>query len=161
MGRLVAAMLDGQTDFPGYELISAERISDVARLDRLVGQRREFRKSNRENLARNYRHSVFYQSDLLEEARASAADSLTLPPELPATEPLLTRVSDAMFRAEVKRARDKNAATAYEASAFSLLRRRPDAHGPCRQAAAETRRLQRPDCLEPLTRPHRHCRRLD
>ena len=122
MGRIVKLMLEGVTDFPDHELLSAEKISDIARLDRLVGQRREFRKANRKKLAENHRHSVFYQSDLLEEARAFSADSIPMPPELPKSEPLLTRVSDAMFRAEVKRSSAFETASRHEAEAFTLLR---------------------------------------
>lgn len=43
MGRIVKAMLAGEADLTGYELLSAEHISDIARLDRLVAQRRDFR----------------------------------------------------------------------------------------------------------------------
>ena len=121
MGRLVKAMLAGEADLTGCELISAERISDIARLDRLVDQRRRFRRANREALAANYRHSVFYQSDLREAAAAFAQDSLPLPAPLPAEEPLITRISDSMFRAEVNRLTGADP-KADEERAFSLLR---------------------------------------
>lgn len=103
MGRVVKAMLEGNADLSGYELLSAEKISDIARLDRLVAQRREFRKANRAALAGNHHHSVFYQSDLFEAAKAFAADSIPLPEPLDEAEPLIKRASDAMFRSEVKR----------------------------------------------------------
>ena len=74
-GRVIKAMLAGEADLSAYELISAERISDIARPDRLVDQRRRFRRANREALAANHRHSVFYQSDLREAATAFANDS--------------------------------------------------------------------------------------
>lgn len=103
MGRMVKEMLAGNDSFEGCELLSAERISDIARLDRLVAQRREFRKANRIALADNHHHSVFYQSDLLEAAQAFAKDGLNLPSPVAETEPLIKRASDAMFRAEVMR----------------------------------------------------------
>lgn len=121
MGRIVRDMLAGKSAPEGLELVSAEKISDIARLDRLVAQRREFRKLNRVALAENHRHSVFYQSDLLEAARAYAADSLPLPSPLGEEEPLMKRVGDAMFRSEVKRLRGEEAA-ADKSLAFSLLR---------------------------------------
>lgn len=124
MGKVVGLMLSGVTDFPDHELISAERISDIARLDRLVAQRREFRKDNRRKMAENHRHSVFYQTDLLEQSQAFVNDGTPLPPPLDESEPLLTRVSDAMFRSEVLRSRnsDKAEAADLENEAFSLLR---------------------------------------
>ncbi|MCM1355166.1 MAG: bifunctional fucokinase/fucose-1-phosphate guanylyltransferase [Staphylococcus sp.] len=121
MGRLVKAMLEGEADLSGYELVSAEQISDIARLDRLVAQRREFRKANRLALASNHHHSVFYQSDLLEAAKAFASDGIELPKPLDGGEPLMKRVSDSMFRAEVKRLRGEDG-SADSSQAFSLLR---------------------------------------
>ena len=44
--------------------VSAEEISDIANLRRLVAQRRHFRNANWQALADNWRHSVFYQLDL-------------------------------------------------------------------------------------------------
>lgn len=121
MGRVIKAMLAGETDLSAYELISAERISDIARLDRLVDQRRRFRRANREALAANHRHSVFYQSDLREAAEAFANDSLKMPAPLADDEPLITRISDSMFRAEVSRLTGADP-QAHEERAFSLLR---------------------------------------
>lgn len=121
MGQIVKDMLAGNADLTGYELLSAEKISDIARLDRLVAQRREFRKLNRQALADNHHHSVFYQSDLLEAARAFADDNIPLPSPLDESEPLMKRVSDSMFRAEVKRRRGEDFQADKELS-FSLLR---------------------------------------
>ena len=120
-GRVIKAMLAGEADLSAYELISAERISDIARLDRLVDQRRRFRRANREALAANHRHSVFYQSDLREAATAFANDSLKMPAPLADDEPLITRISDSMFRAEVSRLTGADP-QAHEERAFSLLR---------------------------------------
>ncbi|MDE5826035.1 MAG: bifunctional fucokinase/L-fucose-1-P-guanylyltransferase, partial [Duncaniella sp.] len=99
----------------------AEKISDIARLDRLVAQRREFRKANRSALAANHHHSVFYQSDLFEAAKAFAADDIPLPAPLDETEPLIKRASDAMFRSEVKRLSGLDGQEE-RGIAFSLLR---------------------------------------
>ena len=121
MGRIVKAMLEGNADLTGYEMLSAERISDIARLDRLVAQRRTFRKQNRMALAENHNHSVFYQTDLLEAAKAFATDSIPLPAPIAETEPLVKRASDAMFRAEVKR-RSNQEWKADQDTAFSILR---------------------------------------
>ncbi|MDE6824809.1 MAG: bifunctional fucokinase/L-fucose-1-P-guanylyltransferase [Duncaniella sp.] len=121
MGRIVKAMLEGNADLSGYELLSAEKISDIARLDRLVAQRREFRKANRSALAANHHHSVFYQSDLYEAAKAFAADDIPLPAPLDETEPLIKRASDAMFRSEVKRLSGLDGQEE-RGIAFSLLR---------------------------------------
>ena len=121
MGRIVKAMLEGNADLTGYYMLSAERISDIARLDSLVTQRRAFRKQNRIALAENHNHSVFYQSDLLEAAKAFATDSIPLPSPISETEPLVKRASDAMFRAEVKR-RSNQEWKADQDTAFSILR---------------------------------------
>ncbi len=121
MGRIVKAMLEGNADLAGYDMLSAERISDIARLDRLVAQRRAFRKQNRIALAENHNHSVFYQTDLLEAAKAFATDSIPLPSPISETEPLVKRASDAMFRAEVKR-RSNQEWKADQDTAFSILR---------------------------------------
>ncbi|MCM1077299.1 MAG: bifunctional fucokinase/fucose-1-phosphate guanylyltransferase [Bacteroides sp.] len=121
MGRIVKEMLAGNADLSAYELLSAERISDIARLDRLVAQRRDFRKYNRIALAKNHKHSVFYQSDLLEASKAFASDNLPLPEPLSDSEPLIKRASDAMFRAEVKRLSGLDGSGDSD-RAFSLLR---------------------------------------
>ena len=102
-------------------LLSAEEISAKANLRRLTEQRRLFRAKNWPCLAKNYKHSVFYQIDLEDAAREFAMNQLPVPAELPASEPLLTRIHDAMFRSELARnaGGDTNAG---EQKAFSLLR---------------------------------------
>ena len=91
------------------ELLSAEQISTQANLHRLFKQREEFRCQNYTVLARNWEHSVFYQLDLDHTAHEFARHHLPLPEALPEEAPLLTRISDAMFRG------DRN-------GAFGLLR---------------------------------------
>lgn len=102
-------------------LLSAEEISAKANLRRLTEQRRLFRAKNWPYLAKNYKHSVFYQIDLEDAAREFAMNRLPVPAELPESEPLLTRIHDAMFRSELARnaGGDTNAG---EQKAFSLLR---------------------------------------
>lgn len=101
--------------------MSADEISAEANLLRLSEQRRENRGKNWPFLAKNYAHSVFYQVDLEDAAREFAAHSVAEPSPLPESEPLLTRIHDAMFRSELERLRGQEYA-ANEAKAFGLLR---------------------------------------
>ena len=74
-------------------------------------------------LARNYEHSVFYQVDLEDAARAFADHHLQEPLPIPEQEPLFTRIHDSMFRSELARLTGrKEDSNAYEQKAFSLLR---------------------------------------
>ena len=90
-------------------LFSAEQISLEANLQRLFAQRCAFRRQNWSALARNWSHSVFYQLDLSDAASVFEREQIPLPPELPGTAPLMTRIHDAMFRGDSHKA-------------FSLLR---------------------------------------
>ena len=83
-----------------YPLLSAEDISNQANLRRLVAQRRVFQNDNLPTLARNWEHSVFYQLDLADVAARFKEDGLMLPPPVSEEAPLLTRISDAMFRSD-------------------------------------------------------------
>ena len=85
-------------------LLSAEDISNQANLRRLVAQRRAFQDNNLPMLARNWEHSVFYQLDLADVAARFKDDGLTLPPPVSEDAPLLTRISDAMFRSDSEQA---------------------------------------------------------
>ena len=105
----------------GSCLLSAEEISAKANLRRLTEQRRRFRAKNWPCLAQNYKHSVFYQVDLEDAAREFATNKVAAPAELPESEPLLTRIHDAMFRSELARNTGGDA-HAGEHKAFSLLR---------------------------------------
>lgn len=105
----------------GKDLLSAEQISNVANLVRLNEQRKIFRKGNWLAIAENYEHSVFYQSDLENAAHEFATHNLPLPQPISESAPLLTRIHDAMFRAQVKMNQGKDAATEEE-KAFALLR---------------------------------------
>jgi len=101
--------------------MSAEEISNEASLPRLVRQRKMFRDCNWIALAANHAHSVFYQLDLHDAATAFAKSNLALPAPLDTSASLITRMSDAMFRAEVCRMRSQPY-EAYEREAFGLLR---------------------------------------
>ena len=85
--------------------LSADEISAYANLRRLTAQREAFRVSNWGVLAKNYEHSVFYQLNLEDAARQHALHHLPLPQTLPDTMPMMTRISDRMFRARVCRCR--------------------------------------------------------
>ena len=101
--------------------LSADEISAQAHLRRLVEQRRENRAQNWSFLSHNYAHSVFYQVDLDDAAHEFAANHIAEPTPLPADEPLLTRIHDAMFRSELQRLNGKDGSES-EGRAFSLLR---------------------------------------
>lgn len=88
---------------------NSNELAERANLRRLFDQRKAFRKQNWSALAKNWRHSVFYQLDLADAAEQFQKESIPLPPPLPEDAPLMTRIHDAMFRG------DSN-------MAFSLLR---------------------------------------
>ncbi len=124
-----------KSDLSDLPKLSASDISAQANLRRLTDQRRQFRIGNWPLLAANYAHSVFYQLDLENAAREFVDGNVPLPSPLPADEPLLTRIHDAMFRSEVARrsvccgiATPTHSLTSTdtscleEARAFSLLR---------------------------------------
>lgn len=101
--------------------MSADEISAYANLRRLTEQRERLRLSNWGILANNYEHSVFYQLNLDDAAKEYALNHLALPNELPETAPMMTRVSDQMFRARVMQLGGKSYEL-YENKAFSLMR---------------------------------------
>ena len=90
----------------GYEIrryridepLNSNELAERADLRRLFAQRKAFRKQNWGALARNWRHSVFYQLDLADAASEFQKQDIPLPPPLPADAPLMTRIHDAMFR---------------------------------------------------------------
>ena len=101
--------------------MSADEISAKANLRRLNAQREAFRVSNWGILAKNYDYSVFYQLNLEDAARQYSHYGLSLPKDLPETMPMMTRISDQMFRARVMQLEDKPYQE-YEARAFGLMR---------------------------------------
>lgn len=101
--------------------ISADEISAQANLRRLTEQREAFRSSNWGILATNYEHSVFYQLDLEDAAQQFVQYHLDLPAALPKAMPMMTRISDQMFRDRVMQLRGQ-ACSEYENAAFGLMR---------------------------------------
>lgn len=101
--------------------LSADEISAYANLRRLAAQRDSFRVMNWPVLARNYERSVFYQLNLDDAAHEFAIYHLELPDALPLSAPLMTRISDNMFRARVQQFSGKTY-TEYERRAFGLMR---------------------------------------
>lgn len=101
--------------------LSANEISAMANMQRLYDDRKAFRVSNLQLLAKNYHRSVFYQSDLKQIAGDYATVRLALPEPLPATAPLMTQIQDKMFRSEVQK-QLSGAGAAKEREAFGLLR---------------------------------------
>ena len=101
--------------------LSADEISAYANLRRLAAQRDSFRVMNWPVLARNYERSVFYQLNLDDAAHEFAIHHLELPDALPLSAPLMTLISDNMFRARVQQFSGKTY-TEYERRAFGLMR---------------------------------------
>ncbi len=124
MDSVLVAMIDGTADLSKYRLLSAEEISNEANLVRLARQREHFRKQNWTAVADNHEHSVFYQLDLSDAAREFAKFNVPAPKPIAETSPLLTRIHDAMFRAECLRnlSAEPEEMNKYENKAFSLLR---------------------------------------
>ena len=112
---------EGKDAWLRCQKLSADEISAKANLRRLNAQREAFRVSNWEVLAKNYDYSVFYQINLEDAACQYSRNGLPLPKDLPETMPMMTRVSDQMFRARVMQLEGK-LYQEYEARAFGLMR---------------------------------------
>ena len=126
MGLVLRWMLNesslqgGRMIWEDSQKLSADELSEKANLRRLICQRHENRMKNWPFLASNYAHSVFYQVDLDEAAHDYAEGHIAEPHPLPESEPLLTRIHDAMFRSELERLKGKPSNKNAE-KAFSLL----------------------------------------
>ena len=112
---------EGKDAWLRCQKLSADEISAQANLRRLNAQREAFRVSNWGVLAKNYDYSVFYQINLEDAACQYSRNGLPLPKDLPETMPMMTRVSDQMFRARVMQLEGKPYQE-YEARAFGLMR---------------------------------------
>lgn len=99
--------------------LSAEQLSDQANLYRLTAQRQQYQAKNWQMLAKNHEHSVFYQLDLEDAAGAFRKYDIPTPQPLDNEEPLLKRISDAMFRSAIGSTEQKRL---MEDRAFGLLR---------------------------------------
>ncbi len=112
LGDMLHWMLTGEGNAAAYKeavRLSADELSNQANLERLFAMRRALLARNLPALAANWKKSVFYQVNLADVAAKYKEHALPLPPPLEADAPLLTRISDAMFRAD-------------EEGAFALLR---------------------------------------
>ena len=101
------------------EPLNSNEVAERANLKRLFEQRRKYRKENWLALARNWRHSVFYQLDLADAAEAFGKEQIPLPEPLGEDAPLMTRIHNAMFLGDSEKA-------------FALLR-----EGLCNDAVAD------------------------
>lgn len=131
MGAVLAWMLHGDDSQGGQQLwqeaekMAADELSAYADLRRLNAQRETLRKENWTMLAENWEKSVFYQLNLKDAAQEYARFGLEAPAPLPDTASRMTRISDAMFRAELIAHTPAASATdgaQYEDQAFSLMR---------------------------------------
>lgn len=118
-GEALDAFMWGDTSAADGQLLSAEEISTQANLFRLTAQRQQYRAKNWQALAKNHAHSVFYQLDLDDAACAFREHHLPAPQPLDDNEPLMKRMSDAMFRSEIATGEQH---VAMEDRAFGLLR---------------------------------------
>ena len=116
------SLAEGKAVWENARRMSADEISAEANLKRLVAQRNVLRAANWQMLARNWQHSVFYQTDLDSAAKEFARWNVPQPAALPESAPLLIRTRDAMFRSELKRYAGTDG-KAEEEEAFSLLRK--------------------------------------
>ncbi len=91
------------------EPLNSNEVAERANLRRLFDQRRQYRKDNWQALAKNWRHSVFYQLDLADAAETFQKEQIPLPDPLDDDAPLMTRIHNAMFLGDSDKA-------------FSLLR---------------------------------------
>ncbi len=101
------------------EPLNSNEVAERANLKRLFEQRRKYRKENWQALAKNWRHSVFYQLDLADAAEAFEKEQIPLPEPLGEDAPLMTRIHNAMFLGDSEKA-------------FALLR-----EGLCKYAATD------------------------
>ena len=86
------------------EPLNSNALAERANLRRLFAQRREYRRQNWSALARNWRHSVFYQLDLADAQEEFRSEGIPMPESLPDDAPLLIRIHNAMFRGESEKA---------------------------------------------------------
>lgn len=114
-------LMEGKAVWGRSRKYSADEISAEANLRRLAQQRETFRITNWPALAANFERSVFYQLNLEDAAQSFAANDLSLPNPLPDGTPLMTRISDSMFRSRVQQLKGL-AFREYEEEAFRLMR---------------------------------------
>lgn len=119
---------DGNEEKVGREIwlknkrLSADEISSQADIQKIMDSREKLLNENRVALSRNYTKSVFYQTDLEEQAHAFAKNRLPLPPPLPSDSDLLMQMHNRMFRSRVLELEELPFQDERE-KAFSLLRK--------------------------------------
>ena len=86
------------------EPVNSNEVAERANLKRLFEQRRKYRKENWQALAKNWRHSVFYQLDLADAAETFGKEQIPLPEPLGEDAPLMTRIHNAMFLGDSEKA---------------------------------------------------------
>ena len=86
------------------EPLNSNEVAERANLRRLFDQRRQYRKENWLAMARNWRHSVFYQLDLADAAETFEKEQIPLPEPLGEDAPLMTRIHNAMFLGDSEKA---------------------------------------------------------
>ena len=86
------------------EPLNSNEVAERANLRRLFDQRRQYRKDNWLAMARNWRHSVFYQLDLADAAETFQKEQIPLPEPLGEDAPLMTRIHNAMFLGDSEKA---------------------------------------------------------
>lgn len=91
------------------EPLNSNEVAERANLKRLFDQRCQYRRENWVALAKNWRHSVFYQLDLADAADTFKKEQIPLPESLGEEAPLMTRIHNAMLLGDSEKA-------------FSLLR---------------------------------------
>ena len=108
-GECIDVVPVGEKDFETRryridEPLNSNEVAERANLRRLFSQRQTFRKQNWRAMAKNWRHSVFYQLDLADAVEAFQKYQIPLPEALPEDAPLMTRIHNAMFRGESEKA---------------------------------------------------------
>ena len=108
-GECIDVIPVGETDYKirRYHIdepVNSNELAERANLHRLFAQREAFQHQNWSALARNWRHSVFYQLDLADAAIQFQKGNIPLPPPLSDDAPLMTRIHDAMFRGDSDKA---------------------------------------------------------
>ena len=108
-GECIDVIPVGETDYEirRYHIdepVNSNELAERANLRRLFAQREAFQHQNWSALARNWRHSVFYQLDLADAAIQFQKGNIPLPPPLSDDAPLMTRIHDAMFRGDSDKA---------------------------------------------------------
>ena len=108
-GECIDVVPVGEKDFETRryridEPLNSNEVAERANLRRLFSQRQTFRKQNWRAMAKNWRHSVFYQLDLADAVEAFQKYQIPLPEALPEDAPLMTRIHNAMFRGESDKA---------------------------------------------------------